>query len=304
MEVFMISFQRGFLAGVLCFAVSACSGSKTAADAKPGAFNYAPALDKPSHETMRRLEEISIPGTPLRNAEEWTLDWDVVTTKDGDNYKRSLKLTGLKIDVNGQPLLKGDEVKSAGATVDIITDKESHVIDVKGADQLSKAIVGLGAPDAQPALGRIFSAERLRILAAVRSMELHQDFVGRPAQVGSQWEAVDPEGGSKQIRVASEVPCAAGKCVQVVREYKLDEKTLYGDISELVAAYVKEQGGDPSKVALVGMDVKLEDSLVIDPMTMDYYGAKFDQAATIRVAGPNGELPVSMKVQRETSYRY
>jgi len=300
----MVSLKSGVLAGVLLFAASACSGSKTAADAKPGAFNYAPALDKPSHETMRRLEEVAIPGTPLRNAEEWTLEWDVVTTKDGENYKRSLKLVGLKIDVNGQPLLKGDEVKAAKATVDIVTDKDSNVVDVRGAEQLSQAIVGLGAPDAQPALSRIFSPARLQILAAVRSMELHQDFVGRPAQVGSAWTSSDPEGGSKQIRVLAEIPCGAGKCVQVVREYKLDEKQIYGDISELVAAYVKEQGGDPNTVTLVGMDVKLEDSLVIDPATMDYHGAKFDQTATIRVAGPKGELPISMKVQRETSYRY
>ena len=115
-----MSFLRSAMAVVFLF-VSGCSSSKTAADEKPGAFNYAPALDKPSHETMRRLEEISIPGSPLRNSEEWTLDWDVVTKKEGDNYKRSLKLTGLKIDVNGQPLLKGDEVKAANATVDILS---------------------------------------------------------------------------------------------------------------------------------------------------------------------------------------
>jgi hypothetical protein len=300
----MTSSKLGLVFGFFMLASSACSGSKTAADVKEGAFNYAPALDKPSHETMRRLEEISIPGSPLRNSEEWTIDFDVVTKKDGDNYKRSLKLVGLKIDVNGQPLLKGDEVKAANATVDIITDKESHVVDVRGADQLSQAVVGLGAPEAQPALRSMFSPERLRLLAAVRSIELHRDFVGRPAQVGSQWTTDDGDGGKTQIRVVAEAPCGAGKCVQVVREYKVDEQALYADISELVAAYVKEQGGDPSKVGLVGMDVKLEDSLVIDPATMDYYGAKFDQLATIRVAGPNGELPVSMKVQRQTDFRY
>jgi len=300
----MTSSKLGLVFGFFMLAASACSGSKTAADVKEGAFNYAPSLDKPSHETMRRLEEIAIPGTPLRNAEEWTLDWDVVTKKDGDNYKRSLKLVGLKIDVNGQPLLKGDEVKAANATVDIITDNKSNVVDVHGADQLSQAIVGLGTPEAQPSLRRMFSPEKLRLLAAVRSIELHRDFVGHPAQVGSQWTADDGEGGKTQIRVVAEAPCGTGKCVQVVREYKVDEQALYADISELVAAYVKEQGGDPSKIGLVGMDVKIEDSLVIDPATMDYYGAKFDQTATIRVAGPNGELPVSMKVQRQTDVRH
>jgi len=300
----MTSSKLGLVFGFFMLASSACSQSKTAADAKEGAFNYAPSIDKPSHETMRRLEEIAIPGTPLRNAEEWTLDWDVVTKKDGDNYKRSLKLVGLKIDVNGQPLLKGDEVKAANATVDIITDNKSNVVDVHGADQLSQAIVGLGTPEAQPSLRRMFSPEKLRLLAAVRSMELHRDFVGHPAQVGSQWTVDDGEGGKTQIRVVAEAPCGVGKCVQVVREYKVNEQELYAEISELVAAYVKEQGGDPTKIGLVGMDVKLEDSLVIDPATMDYYGAKFDQQATIRVAGPNGELPVSMKVQRSTDFRY
>ena len=52
------------------------------------------------------------------------------------------------------------------------------------------------------------------------------------------------------------------------------------------------------------MDVKLEDSLVIDPSSMDYHGARFSQDATLHVTGPNGELPVAFKVQRERSYKY
>jgi hypothetical protein len=151
----------------------------------------------------------------------------------------------------------------------------------------------------------MFSPERLRILAAVRSIELHEDFVGKPAQVGSEWTANDAEGGgTRQIKVAAEAPCAAGKCVQVVRRYEIDKNAVFADVSDSVAAYVKEQGGDPSQIKLVGMDVKLEDSLVIDPNTMDYFGAKFDEQATIRVAGPKGELPVSFKVQRQTDVRY
>ena len=302
----MISKRRAAAAGLFLLFASSCSEPKTAADAPEGSFNYAPALDRPSHETMTRLEEVAIPGTPIREAEEWTMDWDVVTKKDGENFKRSLKLVGLKISVNGAPLLKGDEVKSAGATVDIITDKASNVVDVRGADQLSQAIVGLGAPDAQPVLKRVFSPDRLRLLAAVRSMELHGDFVGRPAKVGSNWTAKDSDGGgARQIRVVSEAPCGAtSKCVHVVREYEVDKKALYAEVSDRIAGYVKEQGGDPAKVEVTGMDIKLEDSLLIEPATMDHFGAKFDQQATIKVAGPNGELPVSIKVQRQTDVRF
>lgn len=285
---------------------SACSEPKTAATANPGTFTYAPALDRPSHETMHRLEEVSIPGTPLRDAEEWTMDWDVVTKKEGDLFKRSLKLVGLKISVNGAALLRGDEVKKNEATVDILTDKDSRVMDVRGTDQLSQAIVGLGAPDSQAALKRIFSPDRLKLLAAVRSMELHEDFVGKPAKVGSQWTAKDPDGGApRQIRVVSEAPCgASGTCFHVVRQYEIDKNAAYAEVSERVAAYVKEQGGDPATVQVTGMDLKLEDSLIIEPGTMDHYGAKFDQQATIRVAGPKGELPVSVKIQRQTDVRF
>jgi hypothetical protein len=297
-----------FMTVALIFGVfsSACSDPKTAANANPGTFTYAPALDRPSHDTMHRIEEVSIPGTPIRDAEEWTLDFDVVTKKEGDLFKRSLKLVGLKISVNGAELLKGDEVKATNATVDILTDKDSKVMDVRGADQLSGAIVALGAPESQPVLRKVFSPDRMKLLAAVRSMELHEDFVGRPAKVGSQWTAKDPDGGApRQIRVVSEAPCGAqSTCLHVVRQYELDKDAIYAEVSELVASYVKEQGGDPAAVKVSGMDVKLEDSLLIEPGTMDYYGAKFDQLATIRVTGPKGELPVSVKVQRQTEVRF
>jgi hypothetical protein len=57
-------------------------------------------------------------------------------------------------------------------------------------------------------------------------------------------------------------------------------------------------------VKLAGAEVKVEDSLLIDPATMDYYGARFDEAATVRVAGPNGELPVAFKLRRESDIKY
>ena len=302
----MISKRCAAAAGLFLFFASSCSPSKTAADAPEGSFNYAPTVDRPSHETMHRLEEVAIPGTPIRESEEWTMDWDVVTKKDGENYKRSLKLVGLKIAVNGAELLKGDEVKASGATVEIITDKASNVVDVRGADTLSAAIVGLGAPESQAVLKRVFSPDRLRLLAAVRSMELHEDFVGRPAKVGSNWTAKDSDGGGpREISVVSEAPCGStNKCVHVVRKYEIDKNALYAEVSDRIAGYVKEQGADPANVKVVGMDIKLEDSLLIEPATMDHYGAKFDQQATIRVAGPNGELPVSVKVQRQTDVRY
>ena len=304
----MTATQRA-LAFFLVTAISACGApqgdANTASKANSGTFTYAPTLNQPHRETMRRYEEVSIPGSPVRDAEQWTMEWDVVTTQESNLFKRSLKLVGLKLNVNGADQLRGDEVKASQATIDVLTDKDSNVADVRGADQFSAAIVALGTAEAQPVLKRVFSPERMKALAIVRSRELHGDFVGHPAAVGSQWMASGGDSGaSRQIKVVGEAPCGAKKCLQVVRVYDIDREALYAEISERIAAQVKAQGGDPSKVKLAGAEVKVEDSLLIDPATMDYYGARFDEAATVRVAGPNGELPVAFKLRRESDFKY
>ena len=303
-----ITKRLGILAVVLASASACASGepaANSAAGAGSGAFVYAPALNKPFRETMTRYEEVSIPGSPMRDAQKWTMDFDVTTTQENNLFKRSHRLVGLKINVNGAELLKGDEVKADLATVEVLTDKDANVVDVRGADQLSDAIAHLGAPETQSLLKRVFSPQRLKALIIIRNLEQHSDFVGRPAQVGSQWQATEADSGVvTQIRIAGETPCDGAKCVQVQRTYELDRQAVFAEVSERIAAFVQSQGGDPSKVQLTGMDLKLEDSLVIDPTTMDYHGARFSQDATLHVTGPNGELPVAFKVVRERTYKF
>jgi len=302
----MKSLGSGAVLGFLLLA-SGCaeSGTTPKAPAKAGAFVYSPALDVPYRETMQRYEEMSIPGTPMRDAERWTLDWQGVTAQEGSNFKRTLKLVGLKFNANGVDELRGDEIKAAAPAIDVITDKDANVVDVRGTEQLSAAIVGLATAEAQPSLKRIFSPARLKALVVLRSVEQHADFVGRPSQVGSQWTTTEPDAAStRQIRVLAETPCGTSKCVQVQRSYDLDKQAVFDEVSERVASYVQSQGGDPKRVQLTDVAVKLQDSLVIDPATMDYHGARFDEDATIRVLGPNGELPVAFKLQRQSDYKY
>jgi hypothetical protein len=302
----MNTFQQALVTGVVCFA-AACGGSGTEAKSPagaPGAFNYAPTLNAPYHETMQRYEEISIPGTPIRDAERWTLDWDVVNGQEKDNYKSTLKLVGLKLNVNGVDQLRGDEIKPSGVTLDVLTDKNSNVVDVRGTDTMSNAIASLGTPEAQPILKHIFSAERLKALVVMRSTEQHADLVGRPATVGSTWSAAEGDAGTKQISVVSEAPCGNAKCVQVERKYDVNRDQTFAEVADIVADYVHSQGGDPKQVKLVGLDVKLQDSMLVDPATMDFHGLHFGQDATLHVAGPNGELPVALKIERQSDYKY
>jgi hypothetical protein len=300
--------ERAFVLATIVSAV-ACSGAetepKTAANGAPGAFTYAPFVDKPFHETMRRNEEVSIPGTPLRDGELWTMDWDVVTAKENNLYKRSMKLVGFKVAVNGMDLLHGDEIKAAKATIDILTDKDGNVADVRGTDDLSAAIAGLGSAEAQPALKRMFAPELLKALVVVRVRELHDDFIGHPAAAGSQWTLADANGhGTRQIKVVGEEACGERRCVRVSRQYEVDRQALYDNVSKHVGDYVKSQGADPASVKIAGMDLKLEDSLLIDPATMEYYGATFVENATLKVASEKGELPVSFKFERSSAFRY
>ncbi|MEI9935744.1 MAG: hypothetical protein WDO69_00835 [Pseudomonadota bacterium] len=302
----MKSFKLATALGWMLLA-SGCaeSGAESKTPENSAKFVYAPALNVASQETMQRYEEMSIPGTPMRDAERWTLDWQVLTTKEGDNFTRSLKLVGLKYNVNGVDELRGDEIKAAAPSIAVITDKDANVIDVHGTEELSNAIVALATPEAQPILKRIFSPARLKALVVMRSLEQHADFVGRPSQVGSQWTASESDASStKQIRVVSAAPCGTNRCVQVERNYDVDKQAVFDEISDRVANYVQSQGGDPKQVQVTSAEVKLQDSLLIDPATMDYHAARFDQDATIHVVGPNGELPVAFKLHRQSDYKY
>ena len=129
-----MAIKQALAFGVALF-LGACggadTGAKTPESGNPQTFTYAPPLDKIYHETMRRIEETSIPGSPMRESEQWTMDWDVVTTRESNLFKRTRRLVGLKIAVNGAEQLKGDEVKPAMATIDVLTDKDANVVDVR-----------------------------------------------------------------------------------------------------------------------------------------------------------------------------
>jgi hypothetical protein len=295
----------------LLLASAACSGPAGVAAAgseaptAPEKFTYAPVLDKRFQHTQRRYEEVSIPGSPMRRSEEFILEWDVVTKQESNTFRATQRLVGLKININGLELLKGDEIKDDMVAVDIVTDKDSNVVDVRGADQLSAALVALAAPEAQPHVARIFSPERLKALGVARSLERHADFVGRPSKVGSQWMANDPAtGGTKEIRVVAEEACGADTCLRVVRQYDADRQAIRDSVAAQVKADVQAKGGDPNQVDVTGMDIKHEDMLLIDPATMEYHGATFIQNATVQVAGPEGQLQVAFKLERQSTYKY
>ena len=68
--------------------LSGCGGAAAPAEgaatpdapqAAPETFTYAPVLEQEYSYQQRRFQEVSVPGSPMRNAEEWIIDWKVVT---------------------------------------------------------------------------------------------------------------------------------------------------------------------------------------------------------------------------------
>jgi len=162
----MISSIRLTFLGVLLFACAPSNTEKesnTAAEARAVTFVYAPALNRPHRESMRRSEEFSIPGSPLRNLEEWLMDWDVVVQQETNLFRRTMKLVGLKIDVNGAPALRGD-VKAnavmpiAGSRMTALMGEEINALMQRDFPARAVApVVALLAHDDAPCNGEMFS---------------------------------------------------------------------------------------------------------------------------------------------------
>ena len=122
--------------------------------------------------------------------------------------------------------------------------------------------------------------------------------------VSDRFEAVGTLEADEEIRVVAEEACGAETCLRVVRQYDADQQAIRDSVAAQVKADVQAKGGDPNLVDVTGMDIKHEDTLLIDPATMEYHGANFVQNATVQVTGPEGQLQVAFKLERQSTYAY
>ena len=279
-----------------------------AADAAPSTFKYAPRIGSKFRHVMSRVQELTIVGTPLRQIEEWKLTWDVELSTEQNATLMTGRLAALELSVNGAVVLRGDEVAAQKAFVEILLDSAGQVIDVRRTQTITDAVVSVARPEAAEVVRAAFHPEALRYHFAALVAERTADLSGRSAAVGASWQ-IDaapeaPGAATRTLRVTAEEPCAPFACVRVARETKIAPEIVWESAKVQVEEYVKSQGGDPALVKLDKAEVALTDEMIVEPATLQFHGATFDQSATITVQGPSGQLTVKSSLKRGSTYQF
>ena len=304
-------------AGLVALGLITACGNQAAKNPEPpprpvadlsGKFTFEPRLGTTYHHTMRRTETFEIVGTEFKGLEEWESGWVMSITPAGDNYVYRAELDSLSIQQNGAVLLEGPEVHGKGGLMELTMDPQGRIVDVTQTETLTRAIAESAPQGLGSQLAAMFSPERLRLFFAMRASERTQDLLGQSARVGASWTGAvpGPDGTplAKKVTVRSNEDCGQVRCVRVERTLHPDRGAVWSGAEARVRDFVVGRGGDPRDVELLAAEIKLIDELVVDPRTMEFHHARFEQSAALRVRVPSGEYDVKSSTVRESEYRY
>lgn len=272
-------------------------------------FTFAPAVGTKYGHVMRRVDEVTFEGHPVRFAEEWEIAWNVEIKQETNLFVFRNTLAGLKLSVNGAAVLQGSEVAASQAHFDLALDGEGNVVDVRNTQSLTDAISGVVRPENKELVAQMFSTENLRVLFFVRAEERGRELVGQDARVGSTWAyqfeaSPGVQAAETKLTVKEALPCGAAACVKVVRETKLNDNMVWAGAAARVEQFVAERGGDPKNIVLKKAEVRLVDELLVVPERMEFHGATFDQDARLSVTNGTEELSVHFRTARSSEYKY
>lgn len=269
----------------------ACGAKQTPAGSTGGqTFVYAPPVGLVFKHQMKQLDELTIPGSNFRDSEEWRIVWEVKVEDAGDKIQYRRRLVELGIDVNGESILKGNEIEPQRAEIVQVMSKEGQVLDVTGTEQLTKAIASL-VPEAQRGVvSAEFSPDRLRAVLGARAMDAFSEVVGKPADVGATWTAQGSYGAlrAKKVVVDSELGCRGTSCRKLVRTFDIDQNMVGDTVRQKVASYLTGRGWDPATVKLVDSNLKVEDFFVVEPATCLFHDAQLAEQGRLVLEGPAG----------------
>lgn len=278
-----------------------------------GTFTFEPRLGTAFRHTLKRVDSFEIVGTPLKETEESELVVSMTITPENNLYRYTLRPLSLGIQVNGAPVFDTPggrvDLSASKAEVALTINGEAVVTSIQGAESLTKALSDLAVPERRPAVAQMFAPEAIQQLIVERVVERTADLIGNHSNLGNSWGAAprSPAGYdpvAKQLEVVREADCAAPRCVVVSRTYQIDQNLIWQGAEARVKQFVTSQGGDPAAVRLVKADLKLEDELVVDPRTLEFHGARFQQSATITAQGPQGNLTIQKSSVRTSTYDY
>jgi hypothetical protein len=278
-----------------------------------GTFTFEPRLGTAFRHTLKKVDTFEIVGTPLRETEESELTLSVTITPEDNQYRYTLRPLNLRIVLNGAPVFDTPggqaDLSTSGAEIALLINGQAVVTSIRGAETLTKALVALAPPERREQVAQMYQPRAIEQLLVVRVVERTADLIGNHSNVGNSWGArqaaesgYDPV--AKQLEVVGEADCAAPRCAVVSRKFNVDQRLIWQAAEGRVKQYVSSQGGDPNSVKVVKTDLLLEDELVVDPRTLEFHGARFEQKATITAQGPQGNMTVERSSVRTSTYDY
>jgi hypothetical protein len=291
---------------VAVLAASACSSEQTPAKAPQTAshFRFAPRVGLVFRHEMTHQEEFAVPAASFREALEWRILWEVRVEKEGDYYLYRRRLLQLELSKNGESLLSGKEMGAQNAEIVQVMNPYGIVRDVTGTEQLTEAIASL-APEAQrAAVGQQFSPTNLRELLMERAVDVFDDVVDRPTEVGASWPARHSGGLllPTSVRVDAALACGATECRKLVRSYDIDQQQL-GEVARLrVARFVAQRQWEPGTLQVVDTNVGAEDSFVVEPASCHFHDALLTEQGRILLRGPEGRSAEVVLTSRDSSH--
>ncbi|HWO10366.1 MAG TPA: hypothetical protein VNN80_12825 [Polyangiaceae bacterium] len=295
-----------FSSSVAALLTAACgSGQAPAKVAQaPSNFVFAPRVGQVFRHEMKHLDEFTVSAGSFREAQEWRILWEVRVDQEGAYYLYHRRLVEFELNVNGQPLLTGNEITAQNAEIVQVMDRYGRARDVTGTEQLTEAIASL-VPEAQRAMvSQQFSPTNLRELLMERAVDVFDDVVGKPADIGASWPAREAPGllQRKDVRVDSALACGATECRKLVRSYAIDQQKLAEVARRRVARFVAQQKWDPNALQVVDSNVNAEDSFVVEPTTCHFHDALLTEQGRVVLQGPAGGLAEVLLRSRDSSH--
>jgi len=278
-----------------------------------GIFTFEPRLGTAFRHTMRRVDQFEIVGSPQRETEETELVLSTTITPEDNLYRYTLRPLSLSIVVNGAPVFAAPDgrvdLSKSGAEVVLLINGEAAITAIRGADTLTRAVVDLAPAERKEAVSQMYAPRMIEQLIIQRVVERTADLIGNHSNLGNSWGAAPrSQGGyepvAKQLEVTRDADCAAPRCVLVTRKFQIDQNLIWQAAEARVKNFVVSQGGDPASLRVVDTDVKFEDELVVDPRTLEFYGARFEQTATVVAQGAQGNVTAKRSSVRTSAYDY
>ncbi|HTB77618.1 MAG TPA: hypothetical protein VK762_30450 [Polyangiaceae bacterium] len=271
------------------------------AEMQPESFTFAPPDGARGVRTENRRYEASLVGAPLRNLEERELRWNVESKRNGDQFVVTQELAHVTMKHDGETLVDKD-VKPGAVVAQLIIDKAGNLVDVRGLEGASKALMVAPSPDARPGAAPELSPQTLKALVATRYEETLGDIVGRPTKAGTSWTTQGRPGGpviSRTVTVQKTEPCGATMCTGLQAIYKLNPRLMLSIADQIVGEYARMIGKAPSKVDVQTAMYSMQGTLLTEPATMMNHGATLDETGKILFEGPKKQ-PMEIDLQGRT----